>query len=672
MSTASRALLASFFFALSASVCALDDGKDDEDYQIPDGYEERRYSLQTLLRSATDFTMGNPCSRSSAIPELTGQNILDIIRTCVAPDSWTKRGSARMELSEPVLSIIQKKEVHTEIERVLQWLNDGATPPFRATVIAVNLKTVTVRKFAAGAAITPADFAKALEEAGETGVDIVELRGVERQTVVATSAFTQNFIKDYDVSGAVFDPVVSTTGTGFSASAVVYRNPDCASLQIDLSVKLLDKIEMAKGKILGEGGMAAKSPTEVKTLIKDDQGKDKVESARIPHDGKPVNIKADLNLDLPSQVGGGLQTSFSAPQGAFVLAGTIDLSAPNNTPGMLTAIFVRASAGHGTLPALAGVSGLKEGESFRLYPAAANLRHTPSFPGNMPDMFSKFLELGTSESVANPFAQAPAGAGAPTALDVRGLKDSISKSQKLLAEKVRKNKLVEAMGPVVFTRLVEADHTRFLANLMTEMRFYSTPVSVHAFALVLPPAAYRKLMLEDHELYEAAEVEALNANGAMLLADASLKMVPGGNFANIFAGRKRSVISDYEISGDSHDPVIRQLPEQAFAIDFVCRRGAQANGDEIEVRFNAVPDKLLVTRETLETFSVNSGGSMDVLLNLRADLDKVRNGALGFRSAARGATGKYALAGSAQMPNTADGKRDPRQAVLFVRVTDEK
>ena len=37
--------------------------------------------------------------------------------------------------------------------------------------------------------------------------------------------------------------------------------------------------------------------------------------------------------------------SLTAPQGAFVLAGTIDFSLPNANPGMLTAVFVRASVG---------------------------------------------------------------------------------------------------------------------------------------------------------------------------------------------------------------------------------------------------------------------------------------------------------------------------------------
>jgi len=647
---------------------ALEKDVDDEDDQIAEGYEERRYALSTLTNSLREYKFGEAGFVVAPRAQLSEDNISEIIRTCVAPESWTKRGSARMSFNGGNLVVVQKKEVHDEISKVLQWLTDNVTPPVRTTVVAVSLKLETLRKLAAGGALSPADFSKVLEEAGDDGVDLVDLHGVEGQAVFAQASHTQTYVRDYDVSGAVYAPVVTGQASGLTVTALVYRNPDCATLQIDLSAQLASPATFDKARLAfqGFGGrIGFKTSTETK---KDDKGKETTTSTKTSTPGatgEPIN--GELTIDQPTFVSGGLQTTLTAAPGQFTLAGTLDLSAPAATPGRILAIFVRASAGDGKVPTLTGASGLKEGESFRLYPLAAGQRGLPEFTQSMVEASDMATGKGDPAAVANAF-MAPASPAMAAAI---ALKDSLGRAQKMFAEKVRKNKIVEEMGPVVFTRLVEADHARFLATLLQDTHSFYEPRDVHLFALALPLATYRKLLLGDQAAFTAPEIEALAANGVQVLGDSHLKTVAGQK-SNVFAGERRSILADYEISGDSYDPVIHDIWSQAYAADVKVLRGAASQGDQVEVRFNALPGKAVIERTVVNDYNVVQGADMNVLMGFQGDLDKVRHNLIAVRATVQGAGGRYQLAGSAHMPLTPDGKADPRQAVLFVRVSDGK
>ncbi len=648
---------------------ALDVPEEDGDVQIPEGFEERRYAVSNLVNRPANHALGEGTFEVTPVSTLSVDEVMQIVRNCVAPDSWTKRGSARMEAGHNSITVVQKKEVFPEIEKVLQWLQDGIAPPFRAAVVAVTLKAETIRKLTAAGNVPAADLMKAIEDAGEGNSETVELRGVEGQQVAAVSGQQQSFVKDFDVSGAVFDPVVSATHSGMTATAVAYRNPDCASVEIDMSVKLSSRIEdMQKAKLSFAGIADVMVRPEDKDAKKDDKKKPEPADKRNHPEAQGAEINGDLTIDLPTQGKAGLQTSLAAAQGAFVLAGTIDFSLTSEKPGTLTAVFVRATVGSGKVPTLVGVSGLKEGESYRLYPLAAGVRAIPDFPHTelgsgtgFPGMSLDWrAQQAAGGNAMNPFAAAPAP---PTNMSL----EVVNRTQRLFTEKVRKNKLVEMMGPVMFTRLLEPDHARALKNLMDEMEPVLVPMSVHAVALAVPQAAYRKLMLADGVAFDAAEVLALAGNGGQVLADTGLKLLQGQQ-SNVYAGVLRNVLYDYEISGDSYDPVIRSIPERAYAADFRCRRASAGGGSDVEVRFHAVPGKVGVERAVLDTFTVNSGAQVNVLMGLRADLDKVKTAAVSIRSNGSAPAGKYIMAGSARMPVGLDGKVDARQAVVFLQV----
>lgn len=663
------AILLAIFLGAPRLIRALDIPDKDDDVQIPEGYEEKRYPVRTLVERPLNFRVGGASFEMSSIAALSEAEIAQIVRYCAAPESWSKHGPARIESASGYLTIVQKKEVHAEIEKVLQWLQDNVRPAFRATVVTVSLKPEVLRALTSAVTVPTADLLKAVEEAGEGNSESVELRGIEGQQVAAQSGQQQRFVRDYDVSGAVFDPVVTSSNEGLSANAAVYRNPDCASVQIDLSVSIAAKIAMQKATIQLIGVAASKPGMTVKEVKKDDKGKPiDTPEKHVAGETRPAEMQANLVIDLPNQTVGGIQTSLSAPQGAFVLAGTVDFALSSDAPGKVTAVFVRASVGSSAVPTLTGVSGLKEGESFRLYPLNAGVRAVPNFQPLTPNDggFSGPRIDANINSVGGAMPFAGASMQPPNRLA-----DTISKAQKVFNEKVRKNKLVDEMGPVLFTRLVEADHALALKNLMTDTMLQASPAVVHAVALALPQAAYRKLQLADNVVFEAADIEALSGNGANVLVDTELKMIPGQQ-ASTYAGVRRNVVWDYDISGDSYDPVIKEVAERGYALDLKYYRAAVGSSHEVEIRFQAEPAKVEIDRMVLDSFSINSGADTNALLGLRADLDKTKSGAISIRTSVSAPSGKFVLAGATKMPTGPDGKVDARQAVLFVRVGDGK
>ena len=167
-------------------------------------------------------------------------------------------------------------------------------------------------------------------------------------------------------------------------------------------------------------------------------------------------------------------------------------------------------------------------------------RGIPHFPGPYFGGHPALVDEDHGNSAGNPF-QMPEAAAHKLAPDF-----TVRKARMLFYEKVRKNKMVESVGPVIFTRLKEPDHAKMLATLMKDQQAQGAPVKVRALAMVLPRAAYRKLVLEDKASYEEAQVKAL-AGGAEVLMNASLAVLSRQR-THLLVGRRKHGITDYGCS----------------------------------------------------------------------------------------------------------------------------
>jgi len=658
-------LLPALALGLTACVRAAEEPAENEEYEPPPaGYEERHYSIMDLIRVNTDFPAGAVIDPfvTPVTNVLTGEQIVDVIKYCVAPESWTRRGPARIQIGNGELVVLHKKEALDEIAKVLQFLADGANAPCRVTVLTAVLKPDALKKFVEAGIATPAELAKAVEDAGDgANAESVELRGVEGQRIAVSGTERRQYIKDYDVSGAVFDPVMDSLVTGLVVGARACRSPDAKSARVDLQITLARPATMEKAQIAIEGISVGEAPAPPAADKKEGEKKDQPPP---PGALAPARFKSALQIDLPVQVQGHTSTTITVPRGMFALAGTLDFTLAGGKAPERVAVFVRADIGGDGVPTLQGVSGLKEGESFCLYPLLASAAGAQDYPGPDFQISLPGSALGAQQggagagAVAAPFAAPALVAPTPTT--------SPLKAKQMFAEKVRKNKIVEAMGPFFFTRLTGDDHARLLKTLADDYQRGLAPLRLRAIAVAVPPAVYQKLTLGNTQAFDAAAIEALAAGpGAQLLADSCLRLLRSQR-AFICGGRLRNVLTDYEISGDSYDPVVRQVLDQGYVCDARGWQTAAAQTAEVELRFTAVPGTATSDRTTVDAFSVNSGANVNLVLGVRADLDRLKAGVIAVRGNARVPMGKFVLAGAAHMPPGPDGKPDPRQAVVFV------
>lgn len=662
--------LLGLFLALTAPIPAraLEQGEDQEAYEPPpEGYEERTYDLTTLLSATTDFKEGSltaACSpfACAAQPVLSGQDVMDVIKICVEPESWGRRGPARMSVDErKSLVVLQKKEAQAEIVKVLQWIRLGIVAPFRATIVVAALKPEVLKQAAEGAGtLTPDELMKALDAAGEAArAEVIELVGREGQSVISSGREKRGYIRDYDVSGAVLDPVMGVVETGLRAQAVGFRAPDCKNVHLDLAIQLDRDLTMEQAQLGVDGVMIGQTVMQEGADEGEEKKDDKKEAPRVQHAAN-ARLKKSFKLDLPRRTTGGLHASLTVPQGVFALAGTLDLGMVNGgKAGERLAVFVRAAVGNGQIPVLQGVSGLKEGESFKLYPLLAGLRTVADYPGPDFSIAGPEDQSGQAGGAANPFVAAP-----PAAL----VTSAMAKAKLMFVEKVRKNKIVEFLGPLAFTRLKEDDHQKFLHAQMEALR-RNAPMRVRAVALAVAPESARKILLKEDGTWDAAALQALAAEPAtQVLADTALSLAAGQR-SHVFAGREKAAITDYEISGDAYDPVVHESLEHGYVLDLKAQFSGEPQVADVELRFLAVPGEVTAERRVLDSLSVNTGANVDMVLGIKADLDVLKRGLVTVKGNVSVVPGSFAFAGAAHMPALPDGKPDPRQAVVFLTVT---
>jgi hypothetical protein len=630
-----------------------------DDAPPPNGFEERSYNIADLTRRPASLSMEDQAEFDRE--PLDAQDVVEIVKTAVAPDTWIENGLARIWADSGRLMVVQKKEVHDEIAKVLAWLRESAVPPFHATIVATTLKPEALKKFADEAGpIAPAVLLKAIEDAGDAAhTEFVELNGAEGQRIQVSGTERQRYIGDYDVAGAVYDPVMRTAVDGLRIHASGLRMPDGKSVHVDLRVALGQDTQIETATIGISGTSMEPTPPEPFEPGKEKDKKD----AKKPN-AAGVNFEKQLKLHLPVQTAGGFAASVEAQQGQFALAGTLDLTLTGN--GERLAIFVRASIGKSALAPLQGVSGLKGNESFRLYPALALTQTENDYPGpnfslrSMPDN----LILGSPQTMVTP-ATANANMATPTP-PPPSIAAVIELAQNQFQTRQNPNKVIIAAGSFVFARLTAEDHAKLLKLMTDGMSLATGRVRTRALALAVSPETARKLLFADTRTFDDAALTALAAaNGSMVLLDEVLSL-GAGQRSHVFAGQLREYLSDYNINGDSYDPSVDHLLERGFTLDLRPMPSTDKAMD-VEVRLQAMPGAASMKRTNIDGYTVNSGAQATLILGISAEIDLPKIGMIEMRQTVRAPKGLYVLAGSARMPAGADGKADPRQALLFIR-----
>jgi len=661
---------------LSPGLRAEEHNEGDDFEPPPEGFTEQTYPLSDLMRPIANLSGEN--EESNNIVPLNINDIKEILKTSVAPDTWRAHGPARMDDENGVLIVLQKKEVHEELAKVLDWLRESAAPAFHGTVVVAAMKPEALQKYTDDPApIEPADLQKAIEDAGAAAhPEFFEINGAEGQRISVGSSVRHRYLGDIDVAGAVYDPVLRTAVEGLRIQALGMRTPDCKNVHVEIRAAFGRdlKFDTAKVKLalVATQTVQNSNADADKDKGKKDGGdkkdadaKDKKKSEEtFANDG----LNKEMTLSLPALTAGGFAATVEVPQGKFALAGTLDLGLIEK--GEKLAVFVRPNIGTENVATLLGVSGLKEGESFRLYPLLAMLRGPADYPA--PNFFSRFADQNMFSNLeAAPTANAyaprdPFVSGAPSATG-----ESMRRAKMQFQEKVRMNKIVEPRGSFVFTRLKDDDHAKMAARLTSDLHRAGAPVRAHVLLVALSPESSRKLMFSSSRVFDGPALNVLiGAPGSETLVDEALTVAMNQR-SFVFAGHLREYVADYDINGDSYDPATDRLLDRGFVLDLRPMPTASGKSTDVEIRLAAVPGAAEIKRSTVDAFSVSSGAEVNLVLGIGADLDLPHLGLLDLRQTVRAPFGQYIIVGATQMPPGVDGKPDPRQAVLFLRTVSE-
>jgi hypothetical protein len=648
-----------------ADAAAEDAGDVDE--PPPQGYEERYFPISDLCGELKDLSRF--CDMSDAAGtivdpfaerepgRLTGEQIIQIIKAAAAPDTWGKHSPARISEGDGSIIALQKPEVLDEIAKVVAWLREGVAAPYRGTVVAVKLKPETVAQLAQNPApLGSAEMLKLMDDAGaDASPQIVDVTGYEGQTVTASGQERRNYIRDYDVAGAVYDPVMQQAVAGLRLKLTGFRTPDCKSIRLDFQAELDRNLSMETAHISSSLAGVQESPPAPPPP--DEKQKQQVvveEHAPMAHmNQKPQNLK----LELPSRTSATLHSSIMVSPGKYVFAGTMDLglASREGTPELL-AFFARATIGTEGVPTLMGVSGLKAGESFRLYPTQAMTRTVRDFPATNSSGIPMDFQGGAAPP--NPYAPVPASE-AP----------ALRKAKALFQEQVRKDKLVEPVGPVIFTRLTDPDHQKLASALMSDyLRRYS-PLRAHALAVSMPVEKARKIILEGGNTFEyAAILEMANGADSKILMNQAFGVM-NRQRTSVVAGIRSNVIWGYDINGDAYDPSIRTVLDRGYVLDLRPTRVGDGKSLDLLLHLQVVPQQNNHNHTSLESFSINAGAQLNVVVTGNFDVDLPQTQLIDMHQQFNIPLGKYVLAGAAGMPaEGAAGKDQKRQTLLFIRM----
>ncbi|HLF92007.1 MAG TPA: hypothetical protein VJB14_00975, partial [Planctomycetota bacterium] len=272
-------------FLVTPAILALDERPAPEPV-----FEEQRilrlYDVSPLTRKIQDFTApstmlasagrggGGPLTGATFTLDeprerMTSDQLEDLIKTHVAPESWSnKRNSIKSEGGR-VLVVRQKPEVLKEIER---YLNSFILQ--RSQVITTEAVAIAFKKGARAEwekevpALLPggyfADedkFAKLFEEAAKAQkvriAALAEITGYPQQRVHVASLVEESYLQDYEpqvsTSAAQFDPIVGILQTGFvldaSPAFIAGNDRILVPLKASLTTREMKEIETASSGV---------------------------------------------------------------------------------------------------------------------------------------------------------------------------------------------------------------------------------------------------------------------------------------------------------------------------------------------------------------------------------------------------------------------------------------
>ena len=296
----------------------------------------RSYDIRDLTYSVTNFpgptfqlmapapaTGFGPISLDEPPPEsmVAAGSIGELVMSRIRPREWGAELGTSIEERGGRLAVVQTEEVHREIARFLEEL--------RAT------EGIFVRIEVKGLLVDPVGLDEALEGTARPGfLRPDELRALERrlagagaerlgsarticmnnQRVHAYTGTMSNYVSDVDISGLVYDPIVSQTFDGFIVDVrpVASHDRRFVTLTFRVEAPSLHGEPRSREVVTGSSRMSGATPGGGEWELEKDG--DKVTISADPYEaGSPVPAPARVQeLDM---TGRHVMTNVQVPQG---------------------------------------------------------------------------------------------------------------------------------------------------------------------------------------------------------------------------------------------------------------------------------------------------------------------------------------------------------------------
>src|SRR5205814_9722502 len=107
--------------------------------------------------------------------------------------------------------------------------------------------------------------------------------------------------------------------------------------------------------------------------------------------------------------------------------------------------------------------------------------------------------------------------------------------------------------------------------------------------------------------------------------------------------------------------------DRGFILDVCPNRAADGKSFAVELHFQMVPLQSNHNRTSLETFTVNAGAQVNLVMTANTDVDLPQVQVVDMHEHVNVSIGKYFLVGAVSTA-IGDAKADPRQTLLFIRL----
>jgi hypothetical protein len=282
--------------------------------------------LSLLKLSPQDGVATNPFDNAAPKVAPTLTNIAEIIRVRIKPDSWDPALGTSIEERGGLLVVMQTKEVHTLISLLLTNLRTDIKPQVVVKGLLAASAELPRETYFDKAALQKLLGKKAFAQA--LAAPRIVCFNTQRTHITSGREFT--YIKDFDVSGTVYDPLISVGLEGYIFDVCPILSADRRSVQVELQFVYNSNVNLKE-----RSGMTLASPIQASREATAVADKPKADARNKNNIRLAVNT---LTADVRS-----VQSQVSCPAGQWTLAGSMT-NPESNAAEKFLLFFVSAEA----------------------------------------------------------------------------------------------------------------------------------------------------------------------------------------------------------------------------------------------------------------------------------------------------------------------------------------